>query len=243
MWQIKSNIDLLQLDFNSRGEDVFFPESVNFRGKKIDTITIVTAYSGFEKSPFDNRELLTADNLKNVYIDLYDKSGHIIAQNLNASTLSPYGVKTITINRELNLKLSAVRYVGTDYDNKCCLVYVSYADKESDVDELPLMSVAVDVRIAAGEKVKLSDYISDYFVHSGKKIKAIETWNTYPFYLDLRLNNNHVMRMLHSSLFDFHSYGEHTQPFLVDDLDVDFRNSYIYNPTESDLTCILTLYY
>lgn len=244
MWTVRGNIDVVQLNIGINNPEAFFLESVDFRGKKINSITIVSDYSYLGvTSPFDNSQLITAAELKNLYVDLYDKDGNIIDQNVEAENFSPYFSRKINIDRELNLKLSCLRYTGY-LSNLCVLVYVSYSNKDSEVEEYPINSVAVNVNVSGNSSVKLSQYITDYFANSKKRIKAIETITNVPFYLDIKTFNNRVFRLVNSTLFDFGSAsGKHTQPFLVDDLDIDFRNSTIINPVAVELQCSITFYY
>jgi hypothetical protein len=242
MWKIRGNVDVVKFDIVRGVDEYFFPESVDFRDKKINNITVVFGREENEREPNGNGYLIDNVEAPNFYLDLYDEDGNIITQNLSVSKLNPYSPTPLSVNKKISLKLSCLRYMGEQTGT--ILIYVSYSDKDAETNELPLNSINLSIPIEVEETKKLSDFISDYFVQSGKKIKAIASYSTFPFYLDITTFNGKVFRNIHKDLIAFPESSEtRIQPFLVDDLDIDFRNSTISNNTNTVMTIDLTFYY
>ena len=242
MWKIRGNVDVVKFDIVRGVDEYYFPESVDFRDKKINNITVVFGREENEREPNGNGYLIDNVEAPNFYLDLYDENGNLITQNLSVSKLNPYSPTPLSVNKKISLKLSCLRYTGEE--TGVVLVYFSYDDKEAETNELPLNSINLSIPIEVEETKKLSNFISDYFVRSGKKIKAIASYCPFPFYLDLTTFNGKVFRNIHKDLISFpESSKTRIQPFFVDDLDIDFRNSTISSNTHTNMTIDLTFYY
>lgn len=260
MWKVRNNIDLVQINLDNADGKFYLPENVDFRDKIIEEIFIVADYnrkglidgtfvgSGVVgRSPFDGRELATAEQFSNFYLELINDERKVFFDQVSALSCNAYQNAPFPINSKISLKLSNLRYTGNDdLTGKCVLLYVCYdSEFEEEAAELPQNSVSKIITIPAGtNSILLSGYIDDYIRRIGGRVKAIETDTTAPYYLDLATRNKRVFRMVASQLFDSYKRASHSQPLLLGDFDVDFRNSRIYPAqTENATNILLTFYY
>lgn len=245
-WNLRNNIDLVQINLDNNTMSFFIPENVDFRDKKINNVMLLGGADDFANSPFDGRTLVNQDELKDFYVTLVSDDKQNLFRNVNGALLSPQSNVKFDINSVISLKLSSLQYFGgNDLSGKCVLFYVSYDGGTTD-EQLPTNSVSVNITIPAGTKhVKLSDYIDNYIRRQNKKIKAIETHCTAHYYLLLQERGGRVFRYVPSNLFvaDYNTDGR-SQPLMIGDYDVEFQNSYIYpQENERKINIILTFYY
>lgn len=245
--RIYNNFDLVQINLGSDNK-YYLPESVDFAGKKINNIMILTARSGQTTgSPFDQRTLVDESELQNFYVELYNSDGVKIKQNLSALNLDIRTNAKYEIDSILSLKLSNINYVGsTTFVDKCILMYVSYLEKKSDDIELSNRQLNITIT-TSDDVVKLSDYVDEYLRRIDAKVKAIECFYNpgVAFYLDLRVENDKVFRMIPGDLLFSNGIGLgiKNQPCFVNDLDIDFKNSYLYKAVAGSITVNISLYY
>lgn len=247
MWKLRKNIDLAQINLNNADGKFYLPENVDFRDKVIDEIIFVCDDKNIgARSPFDGRELVSGDELGNFYIELINDERKVFFEQVSAINCSAYQNAPLPINSKISLKLSNINYVGTqDVSAKCILLYVVYSTAAATEDELPTNSVSKTITIPAGtSSVNLSDYIDDYIRRIGARVRAIEADTNAPFYLDLQTKNGNLFRMVASQIFDTDKSKPHAQPLLLDEFDVDFKNSKIFPAqTETATNIVLTFYY
>lgn len=245
--KIHSNIDLVQINLGSDNR-YYLPESVDFSGKKINGLSILSARTGETTlSPFDDRTLVDESELENFYLELYNESGKKIQQNLNALNCNTRGNVRFYADSIISLKLSNITYLGsTIFTDKCLLIYVSYDNIFSNDVEISNRQLSIKI-ITDKTSVRLSEYVDEYIRRIGARVQAIEAYfdvgNT--FYLDLRENGGKVFRMVSGDLFFANGLGLGTknQPMLLNDFDIDFKNSYLHNSTTGTITVRLTLYF
>lgn len=245
--KIHSNIDLVQINLGSDNR-YYLPESVDFSGKKINGLSILSARTGETTlSPFDARTLVDESELGNFYLELYNSDGKKIQQNLNAMNCNTRGNVRFYVDSIISLKLSNITYIGsTVFTDKCLLLYVSYDNIISPDVEISNRQLSIKI-ITDKSSVKLSDYVDEYIRRIGARVKAIEAYFEVGnnFYLDLREDSGKVFRMVPGDLLFANGLGlgKKIQPMLVNDFNIDFKNSYLYNATTGEITVRLTLYF
>lgn len=248
MKKIRRNIDLIQINLNDSDGQFYFPENVDFRNRKIDNIMILGSLVGGEISPFDGKLLIDNSELSNFYVELVDDKKQVLQQNVNATNFWPYMNSPITVGSIISLKLSSLKYMGSSsIADTCILVYVSYDGEMLECD-IPDRTNTIGISIPAGESIRVSDYVDEYFRRIGATIKGIEAQFDNPFYMDIRELSGKVARFVPSFMMDFingnSSDAKHTQPLLLGDFDIDFKNTFIYPMIPGEVTNInLTFYY
>lgn len=242
-----SNIDLMQLSVGSDG-NIYLPNSISFAGERVDTILFYAPETA-GKSPLDRAPLVQRADLPGFFINLYNDSKKVLVKDLNCGLLDMHHPQSIGLHDVLDLDISGITYAGQPTARvsagMALLAYVSYGEREEADAELPAncTTVTVPQDSCHDTPAPLSNFIDDYFVHSGKKVYAIAS-NRVDFFLDLRLDSGRRFKWLPSLIFQSGAPIGKPCPFFCDAYDIDFRNSSIVNfNTDRTEPIKITLYY
>lgn len=247
--KVYKNVDVVQINLKSGTTEYFLPKNVDWADKVIDKIVVYTpSYQMLERSPIDGRSAICdREFIKNLYFDFYNKEDEAIARNLSLSTLMFTNNNPIELNSKLSLHLSRVFAAGelSEDGDGCLLLYVYYNTKEVDDYEDPKHNVTVRFNIESGTEIPLSDVIDTYIHAQGAKLKGLYAWgkrgSNTGLFITLRNRNYETivkdyplelckapMGWNYSKDNDmFYSKAERiqTNPFYLDDEDIDFANS------------------
>lgn len=245
---IYSNIDLMQFSVGADG-NIYLPNSISFAGERVDTILFYAPETA-SKSPLDRAPLVQRADLPGFFINLYNDSKKVLVKDLNCAMLSMHYPQRIELHDLLDLDLSGITYAGQPSARVAAgmslLAYVSYGEKDGGAEmELPASCISVSIPQEAchGTPARLSDFIDDYFVQSGKKVHAIAA-NGVEFFLNLRIDGGRKFKWVPSLMFQSGAEMRKPYPFFCDAYDIDFRNSGIVNfNTDRTEHIKLTLYY
>lgn len=255
--KIYNNIEILQVNFTGNTDKVYFPQNSKIAGKKINQLAFYFApwHHDYYYSPLDGTKLITDTAAAKIYCDIVNDQKEILQHNIPITANYLLNNNVIPVDDVIDLELCAVRYAGdaSDLAGKSLLIYVFYdtSEMEDDINQA-LQSVTIQIPITS-ENIKLSDYIDDYILSSGKTVKAIETLSyDIPFYLDIQDFGGRSFRyltwqrMLRPSLNVNNGVG-YNNPLNLADFNVDFENSYIVIGTVLtyvvNKTISLTLYF
>lgn len=250
--KIYNNIELLQINLSSATDRFYFPDNSKLNGKKINSLSFYgSPFLGMEQSPFDGREVVYYGHLQQMYLQVIKDSKDVLHENVPLSQSTINKLIRVDINSAIDLQLCAVNYVGStpeELDGKCLLVYATY-DTIEDNEYVPQVENVVTVDLTTKERaVRLDTLIDDYIIAQGKKIKRIEVVPYSSdlehihnfFYLDLREYGGRsfkyvpMLRMVNGGMAEVDLANLPIEPLLLNDFNVDFRNSWIIN------SCILS---
>ena len=238
MVSLYKNVALLQLNIQAGIDEYYLAKNVDWQDKKIDKIVLVAPQQLGMKSPVDGTtDVLTSSDIDSLYFDLYDREDHMLCNGMSHKCLLHTNNHPFIVNSELQLNLCRAYFTNQNNLSGCILLYVFYDTKqEYDYDE-PQRSLTIQFPLAANEEITFTRLINTYIHAPNKRVKGIAFWdaNNNPAYVTLRDHNNtYTIHDLASIICRPQMVGadaEHTQvhPLYLDDIDIDFDNSYIRN--------------
>lgn len=258
--KLYKNIDLVQINVKAGVSEYYFPRNVDWADKVIENLVVYAPESGSgELSPIDLKNyIVDRDVYDDVYFDLYNADGEEISHNLSAQSIVHTNNYPLEIREKLSLQLSRIFFSKAPAQDGCLLIYVFWDNTVTDCDA-PQKSVTVDVIAETGKDVWFKDFIDTYINAQGKRLKGIDVWNglgggTHDAFITLRDNNyKTIIKLLPIAMCrpqmaapEYYT-AEYAQvhPLYLDNVDVDFANSYIRksgdDPDPVKLT--ITLYY
>lgn len=258
--KLYKNIDLVQINVKAGVSEYFFPRNVDWSDKVIEKLVVYAPESGAgELSPIDFQNyIVDRDVYTNVYFDLYNAESVEIAHGLSAQSIVHTNNYPIEIREKLSLQLSRIFFSKAPVQDGCILIYVFYDNTEAECD-MPQKSVTVDVTVETGKDVWFKDFIDTYIYAQGKMLKGIDVWNvsgggSHDEFITLRDRNYRtVIKLLPVTMCrpqkavpaDFTAEYTQVHPMYLDNVDIDFANSFIRksgdNPDPVNLK--ITLYY
>ena len=233
--QVISNVSMIQINFDGVNADVYLKENTMYRNKVITDIRAFVAPNGSTiYSPFDGKQVLDTTYLDRLYIDLVRDDKSVVCEGLNLKQLDIQANAITSINEVLNFSMSKVTYIDdstlAQTAGKCVLLYVYYdtiTTTESDD-----MIYSVSIPIARTDAVAcLQDYISDYIGQQNQRVVGIEAKTLAgSWFISLRTKDGKTFEYYPSDRLEMNDkYNSHLiHPTLLDNYDVDFRNSYIF---------------
>lgn len=240
---IHRNIDLVQLNLVAGVADYYLPKNVAWAGKKLEQL-IICAPATACASPIDGvTPVLTRSAIQDCYISLYDADGREIVRDLSYEQLLHTNNERVRIDRVLNLELCRVRFTTPPATAASLLLYAVYGSEEVEDYELPHNSVATRFTLYAGSEISFREIINLYIHALPSRVKSITFYDAdqNPAYLVMRDHQlTYSIANLHSEMArpqvytgaTAESVQKHT--LYLDDVDIDFDYSRIYNPTASD---------
>ena len=235
--KVYNNIEFLQVNFDGATEKVYFPINSKVVGRKIDTIHFLV---GGGNSPFDGTPCVSQNDAAKMYYDLVNDQKEILHHNAPVIGELTTNMNHVPINSIVDWELSSITYAGdaADLAGKCLMIYIAYDTTISDDDIIEPMQ-SVTITIPAGDKIKLEDYIDDYIIANGNKIKKIVSrfdifspGITAPVaFFDLQDFDGRVLRMIPNNMLVGNIFPgiSNMQPLLLDNYNIDFSDSYAYN--------------
>lgn len=251
--QLYKNIDLVQINIKEGVREYFFPTNVDWADQKIDKMIIYGSNpeSG-EVSPIDGISYVAdREQIGSLYLDLYAEDDTQIAYNMSALDILHTNNHPLEINSKISLTTSKLVFTEDPVIDGCVLMYVFWGTKTVE-SELPANSVTVKFDATVGKELPLSKVIDTYIHAQSKKLKGLYFWGgvgASGVYLTLRDRNYRTIAKLLPGAFlrpqmgvdplaVTWDYPERVQtvqvaPFLLDDADIDFDNSFLYVSVDS----------
>lgn len=239
--KVYNNIELLQVNLSSGNDRFYFPDNSKLNGKVINSLSFYGALLS-ERSPFDGRQVLGYQELQYCYISVVKDNKEVLHENVPLSQSVLNKLVRVDINSVIDFNLCSVSYVGNgNLDNLCLLVYATYDTKEVEDYMQPVENI-VTINVNTNERaIRLDSLIDDYIIAQKRTIKRVECFMSSnelvspSFYLDMRDYGGRSfkyvpwIRMMNGTPNDSDLGQIPVDPLLLDDFNVDFRNSWIIN--------------
>lgn len=249
---LTSNIDIVQITIRNGVEEYYLPNNVNWRDRTIDKILLCLAPNGTEVlSPIDGQTpLLTENDIKNLYFDIYSSDDTQIARNLSFENLLSTNNNPLQIGQQLSLKLSRLFFSSAPTNEGCILFYVFYG--EHNVDEQPVTkSITVNVQLGANRSISLEAIVDNYIYMQPEKVRGIYVWDAVqnPVYITLRdKDGKRTLNSLLSTLCRPPMQGNDatdTQAYSLwlNNINIDMLNSFVQNGTNRETKQKITFLY
>jgi len=235
---IIQNFDNLSIIVNS-AKSSFFPKDRIFTNEVINNI--ITFSNDDITNDMQGNDVVSYDEMKYLFISLFDNEKNKIFKNLNCQNLSSTA----------NVKLSMVNYIDFDISkidvkyseilNKSIILGISYITHL--ISEILPINNAYGIRIKneANKKLyRLSDFGG--WKLKDEKVKMITSKGFKDCFLTLRDVSGKVCNQMPLNLL---SENLKTEKIIFDNYQLDVENSYIEIPTEinQDNDILLTFYY
>lgn len=239
---LHKNIALLQLNIQSGVDEYYLAKNVDWQKRVIDKIILFAPEQSGMLSPIDGvTPVLTASDISSLYFDLYDKEDHALSNGMYWEVIKHTNNHPYMIDSELQFNLCRAYFTETPVRSGCILLYVFYGSRDEYDYEKPGRNLTIQFPLEAGEEISFTRLVNTYIHAPENKVKGIAFWNadSNPSYITLRDHNNtYNIHDLASQLARPQMVGadaEHTQahPLYLDNIDIDFDNSYIRNATGS----------
>lgn len=240
--KIYRNIDMVQIDIQAGVAEYQLPKNVDWAKEKIDKILLL-APSASIVSPIDGvTPVLTRQELRNVFVDLYAGDDSEIALSMAAENIMHTCNHPVEVNNTLQLHLSRITFMEAPQTDACILLYVFWGGKEDANYEPAKRSVTVELDLQANEQMSFREVINRYLHAEFDTVRSITVWNAElnPVYISMQDHQlTYVMRSIYGALCRPEMLGmnaENTQihPFRLDNVDVDFDNSFVLEASGSE---------
>lgn len=243
---IYKNIDLVQINLVAGVADYYLPKNVAWTGRKVEQFIMCTPETACT-SPIDGvTPVVTRQDIQDCYLSLYAQDGSEIVHDLSYEQVLHTNNQRVRIDKVLNLELCRVRFTTPPTQAGALLLYAVYGSKEVEDYEIPGNSVSTQFVLYAGSEISFRDIINKYIHALPRKVKSITFYDAKqnPAFVQLRdftrkdyeLTNLYC-EMARPQVFEsLVKTAEDVQAatLYLDDMDIDFDYSRIYNPTASD---------
>lgn len=251
--ELRRNIELVQINVIAGEKEYYLPENVNWNGKVVQELVICCPQTACY-SPVDGiTPVMQRSEIGDAYVSLYNEQGDEIVHDLHADQLLHTNNERVRIDNVINLSLSRIRFAQAPTADRVLLLYAIYDSEVREDYELPKQNVTVRFPLGAGQEIKFREMINLYIHALPNRVKSITFHDAVnnPAFLIMRdfsltysINNMHA-EMARPQIVAGATSGEDVQvhTLYVDDLDIDFDYSRIYNPTSSDNVQVITFEY
>lgn len=248
--ELYTNCSLVRIPIKAGVTEYHFPMNVDWAKRKIDKMLFLQPLSQC-LDPVDGVSNVTTTGVNNAFVDLYSADGREIVHNVSAGQMTNTDNNALTIDAQLDLQLCRLFYTVAPTADQTLLVYVFYGTRTEEYYDLPKKSVTAVFPLQANEQKSFQEIINDYVRALPGRIQGIVAWNTTAAaYITLRdraltymMTDIHTDLCRHSTRSPYpHSYAQ-KQPFLLNDLDIDFDNSFIREARGINGTQTITFYF
>ena len=234
------NIALLQLNIREGIDEYYLAKNVDWQGRKIDKIVLFAPESSGMLSPIDGvTPVLTSGEISSLYFDLFNKDNHTLCNGMSWECLKHINNHPYYIGTELQFSLCRAYFTKSPTVNGCVLLYVFYDTTDQYDFEQPVRNLTIQFPLEAGEEISFTRLVNTYIHAPAYRVKGIAFWDakTNPAYVTLRDHaNTYTIHDLASAMCRPAMVGTtaedtQVQPLYLNDIDIDFDNSYIRNAT------------
>lgn len=251
--ELRRNIELVQINIVAGEQEYYLPKNVAWNGEVLQQLVVCTPETACY-SPIDGiTPVMQRSEINDVYFQLYDIDGNEIVHDLHCDQLLHTNNNPVRIDKVLNLSLSRIRFAQAPVADRVLLLYAIYGSDWTENFEQPKQSVTVHFPLGAGKEISFRELINLYIHALPNRVKSITFHDAInnPAFLLMRdhalsysISNMHC-EMARPQIVAGATTAEDVQvhTLYVDDLDIDFDYSRIYNPTASDNVQNITFEY
>lgn len=249
------NISLCQINVKQGQSEYYLPMNANWREKKIEKIVVYAHDDNVPvSSPVDDASCLGRSDIQDLYFDLYNVDGENIMHNLQAYELLDANNFPPEIGHKLSFDLSRIFFTTPPASDAALLLYVFYNSSEAAQDEAT-ENVTVIFDVPAKSRVSFADVIEKYMYATNRGVRAIAVWNdvaTLSYNSGFLTLRDDTGRLAHEDLptYFFRPVNKPASGDVIlrnhiplDAVDLDFNNSYMYNPHNQAIEYTVTFYY
>lgn len=249
------NISLCQINVKQGQSEYYLPMNANWREKKVEKIVVYAHDVNIGvKSPIDNQGTLDRVGVENLYFDLYNTAGENVIHNIHAWDLLDLNNYPIEIGQQLSFDLSRLFFTQAPATDGALMLYIFYNETEASPEEAT-ENVTVEFDVPSQTQVSFLYVIEHYLYAASKGVRAITVWNDKAVYyynsgfITLRDTTGKLAHeQLPTYFFRPVGYPVSGEPILrnhipLDCVELDFNNSFMYNPHAATIHYIVTFYY
>lgn len=247
------NIDLVQIPLKAGVKEYFFPQNVDWAGKKIDRLSFCFPDTAGTNPVDGTTPYADTNNVPELYLSLYNANEKELMHEVFIQNLVHLNNNPVEVHDTINLSLSRMVLSTAPASDMTMLIYVYWGSVEKEDYDMPMRSVTAVFPMDADQELTFQEIINQYVHALPGRIKAITAWDTEinPAYITLRDTNlTYIFRYVHTELMRPSDYylgtgAEDMQEhgLLLDDIDIDFDYSRIRNASNGPILMKLTLYF
>ena len=262
--ELYTNCSLVRIPIKAGVTEYHFPMNVDWANRKIDKIVFPTLYCSTPGQtcldPVDGTTptMLIGTVVPELYVDLYSTDNREIMHHVKVPTSLTQATNPILrIDTKLDLQLCRLFFTEAPTNDETLLAYVFYGTRDEEYYDLPKKSVTAVFELQANEQKSFQSIINDYVRALPGKVQGVIAWSCYdaPAYItlrdrDLTYQMQHIptqlcapARLEYNYFIDTYIPSFPKQMFLLNDLDIDFDNSYIREACGVNGTQKITFYY
>lgn len=250
------NISLCQINVVAGKDEYYLPKNSNWENQVIEKIVVVQPSPGvLVKSPIDGQELLSGNDIQNLFFNIYNQYGEQKFINLHAYHLLYINNNILEIKDKLSFDLSKINFSVPPETTGALMLYIFYNSTEAMVDE-PSEQVTVRFQVPALGKISFTDIIERYMYARDKNIRAITVWNGRNYanwhtgFITLRSSDGimayeNISTALFRPCYNPSVSGNpiNSKKIPLDAIELDFNNSFIQNSNTEAEEYLITFDY
>lgn len=250
------NISLCQINVEAGKREYYFPKNANWAGKKICKIMLKASIRDFgEISPIDGSTVLNCSNFNmgDFYFDIYNDKGDNVMHYVGMSDITLDTNYPIELNHVVNLETSRILFVNNPQQAGALLFYFFYEASERPYEE-PKENITVQFDVPAKQRISFQNIIEKYIYAQNKNVSAITVWNgeAYDFNTGFITLRDTTGKLAHENLPTYMLRPQRpvagnvhflSNRIWLDNIDLDFDNSFVFNSLSTDQHYIVTFYY
>lgn len=234
--KIYTNCSVVRVPVKAGEREYFFAQNVNWADSVVDQILVVAPENTL-LDPIDGvTPVMDAQTLAdlNLFVTLYNSDSKELMHNVSYEQLFYRNNHTLQVDAKLNLSLCKLAFTIDPEEDYTLLLYVFHDTKTDEYYETPKRSVTATFPLQANEEISLRQVIHDYVHALPSRIQGIICWDAEdrPSWITLRDKQlKHTMAHIYSGLCKSNELADvdkmQINPFALNNLDIDFDNSYI----------------
>lgn len=249
--EIYTNCSLVRVPIKAGVDEYYLPQNVEWAGKKIDKM-IVCAPDNRCFDPMDGQTvIMSQDDIRDCYINLYDRNNRELMHDVSWRQISHTNNNPLTVDAVLNLSLCRIYFTTAPEENYTLLLYVFYDTRTEDYFDVPQKSITVTFPLLTNQKITLRDIINDYVHALPGRIQGVMFWSAYNFAAFMTLRDKDLTyqmsdiycELARPDMAEDRAINIQTNPFWLNDLDIDFDYSYIREAGGTDGVQKITFFY
>ena len=249
--ELYTNCSLVRVQIKSGETEYYLPQNVEWAQRKIDRLVICAPANACTDPMDGTTPVMTASDLADCYLNLYNAENRELMHDVSFEQVLHLNNHGLRIDDKLNLSQCRIYFTTPPAADATLLLYVFYQTRTEDYFDLPQHSTTVVFPLAANEQKSFQDII-DYYMHAiPTTVKGIICWDAInnPAWITLRdYDLTYQMLNIHSELArpDMNggtAAGSQAALFLLNDLDIEYNNSYIREAAGQSSTQKITFLY
>lgn len=253
------NCSLMRVLVKQGQKEVYFPTNVDWVGKKIDKLVIGTpnTSSAVYDPVSGNVPVATATSNIKGFVTLYDTDNREIMHNTHWIFIASSNNCVLEVNAVLNLSLCKIVLTAEQPADIVLLFYAFYNTEAVEDADLPSRMVATHFTLEPMQRLTLRELIHDYVHALPGAIKGIYAYYANTAFVTLR--DKKLSYMIDNVPLDMmrydctapafaggafaYAWSIQKEPFLLDNVDVDFDYSFIQNGVNAKNEIQITFLY